>query len=744
MIWDDSERLRQLAESIMRLVQAITRGYINRLYAEDSPAHEWFRFVLSFPPHLVRGYVQHFELTEDSRVLDPFCGTGTTLVECKKLGIASVGSEGNPFAQFATKVKTDWSISGTNLLEEANQIARIVEEKLGGDSLPEVSKTIMQTDQKIPNSFRLKQLPPESAKLLLTDSISPIPLHRCLTLLEAINGRPNQAFRRHLQLALANAVVNEISNLHFGPEVGVSKPKFDTPVVAPWLANITQMASDLIELHRKDATECSVHLADVRDALPQLHPNSIDAVITSPPYPNEKDYTRTTRLESVLLGFLQSRADLRRFKKTLVRSNTRTIYKGDDDDEWIRDNEEIAGLATEMERRRIELQKTSGFERLYATVTKQYFGGMARHLANLRPALRADARLVYIVGDQASYFRVLIRTGKLLGEIAESLGYQVVELQLFRERAATATKQSLREEGLILRWPQTTVSFNLPESRAARIQDMNGQSETEQIPNRYVQIIERIFAGGYSPGKREVTFDRTQIEQVAQALGISLPKNLGDLIYSFRYRIELPDSILKTAPEGFQWLIRPKGKALYSFSLAPKLDILPNPLIADTLIPDSTPGLVEKYALSDEQALLAKLRYNRIVDIATGITCYSIQNHLRTFVAGMGQVETDELYVGVDKQGRHYVFPVQTKRGKDRLNVIQLEQDFALCANKFPNLICHSIAAQFMDEGRIAIFQFQNSADGPKLSSEMHYKLVSPSEVTPEILATYRERLPAL
>jgi DNA modification methylase len=69
----------------MRLVRAITRGYINRPYAEDSPAHEWFRFVLSFPPHLIREYISHFELGEDARVLDPFCGTGTTLVECKKL-----------------------------------------------------------------------------------------------------------------------------------------------------------------------------------------------------------------------------------------------------------------------------------------------------------------------------------------------------------------------------------------------------------------------------------------------------------------------------------------------------------------------------------------------------------------------------------------------------------------------------------------------------------------------------------
>src|SRR5581483_2740636 len=99
-------------------------------------------------------------------------------------------------------------------------------------------------------------------------------------------------------------------------------------------------------------------------------------------------------------------------------------------------------------------------------------------------------------------------------------------------------------------------------------------------------------------------------------------------------------------------------------------------------------GVVAKYALSDEQALLAKLRYNRLIDTFTGVTCYSLQNHLRTTVPSIGQVETDEIYIGVDRRGAHYVFPVQAKGRSDRLNIVQIEQDFALCRHKFPALIC--------------------------------------------------------
>ena len=93
------------------------------------------------------------------------------------------------------------------------------------------------------------------------------------------------------------------------------------------------------------------------------------------------------------------------------------------------------------------------FERMYARVTKLYFGGMARHLSDLRGVLRPGAHLAYVVGDQASYLRVMIRTGQILAEIAQSLGYELVGIDLFRTRLATATKEQLREEVVILRWP---------------------------------------------------------------------------------------------------------------------------------------------------------------------------------------------------------------------------------------------------------------------------------------------------
>jgi hypothetical protein len=424
----------------------------NKLRAADRAAHDWYQFVLSFPPHLVREYLTRFGIKPGQIVLDPFCGTGTTLVECKKLGIESVGMDPNPMAYLASMVKTDWKVNGSGLLRHAREVADLTLSRLesqGIDDFP--TPPMFQIRRK--NSPKLCGLPEETVGLLLSNSISPLPLHKTLTLLSAMEELEDSRFTRHERLALAKALVSGISNLEFGPEVGVGPAKADAPVVAPWLRHVESVVTDLRALRPQASTPTIVHRADARNPGAVLKPESVDAVITSPPYPNEKEYTRTTRLESVLLGFIRDKYDLRTLKKNLVRSNTRNVYKGDSDDAAVVGNAQIQRLAAMIERRREELGKTSGFERLYARVTKLYFGGMTRHLSELREILRPGARLAYVVGDQASYLRVMIRTGQLLAEIAASLGYEVLALDLFRTRLATATREQLREEVLVLRWP---------------------------------------------------------------------------------------------------------------------------------------------------------------------------------------------------------------------------------------------------------------------------------------------------
>jgi hypothetical protein len=406
----------------------------NKLQERDRAFHDWYRFVWSYPPHLVRHYCHKFALGDDAVVLDPFCGTGTTIVEAKKQGLASVGVEAVPMSQFASATKVQWQVDLAGLRQAVEQV-------LAGATL--------RVDQPPLLSFT-----PEESAIIVKNSIAAQPLHKCLVLRDMIAAiAPPPDIQSILNLALANVTVHDASNLKFGPEVGIRRQKrMDAPVLDSWRQKVERMAEDIATHEALAAVPAQCHRGDSRQLRSLLAPNSIDAIITSPPYPNEKDYTRTTRLESVLLGFVTNKEDLRRFKQALIRSNTRNVYKIDDDDGYLSSESQITDLAKAIEERRLALNKTSGFERLYHRVTSLYFGGMKRHLQALQPALKPGAQLAYVVGDQASFFQIMIRTGALLEEIAAEVGYVVRDRELFRTRLATATGAQLREEVVLLEW----------------------------------------------------------------------------------------------------------------------------------------------------------------------------------------------------------------------------------------------------------------------------------------------------
>ncbi len=261
--------------------------------------------------------------------------------------------------------------------------------------------------------------------------------------------------------------------------------------------------------------------------------------------------------------------------------------------------------------------------------------------------------------------------------------------------------------------------------------------ESKQSANRYSALIERIFRDRHTPGTSEVLFRREDLTKAAKDLRITLPKNLGDVIYSMRYRASLPEAITRTQPNGKEWVIEGRGRSEYAFRLVTISRIVPNKNMAAIKIPDATPEVVAAYALSDEQALLAKVRYNRLLDIFLGVAAYSLQNHLRTTVRNLGQVEIDEIYVAIDKRGRQYVLPVQAKGGTDQLSSVQTKQDIACCTEKFPGLICRAISAQFISDDLIALFELGLSGEEVRIIEERHYRLVPADQISTADLRSY-------
>lgn len=408
----------------------------NKLLPEDTAIHDWYRFVLSFPPHLVRQYISKFQADEHSVILDPFCGTGTTNVECKKHGIPSWGIEASPITHFASCVKCRWEVEQDIFMSDAKII---------------YDRAFDQIDR----TTSLRTLSDEQSKLILKNSISPEPLSDVLILQDTILEKKSE-YQDYYLLALAKHIVYSYSNLKFGPEVGISrKKKYHVDTLDIWFREVVNILNDIMENQKYVNTSSKIMRGDARNITAPQYINKVDFVITSPPYPNEKDYSRTTRLESVILGFIKNKEDLRNVKKGFIRSNSKNVYRSDDDSKYIENISSINKLSDQIERRRIELGKTSGFEKQYSSVVKLYFGGMAKHLLSLKPFLKDGALLAYVVGDQASYFQIPIKTALLLGEVAESLGgYKVEQIDTFRKRFATATETWLNEDVLVLRYKE--------------------------------------------------------------------------------------------------------------------------------------------------------------------------------------------------------------------------------------------------------------------------------------------------
>lgn len=421
----------------------------------DNPAiHNWYRFVLSYPDHLVTGLLEKFGVNSHHIVLDPFVGTGTTLIESKRQGINSIGIDSNPVTAFASRVKTNWDIDLTEFDERFYALRQRIRQpinavsgkhatQLSFDDLLQSSPTLLEPHVKAIAGDTIRRLLPKNW-------ISAIPLQKCLILKQALDNELQDSLTELFRLALASVLVMS-SNVGFGPEVYVSKQRKDADIYNLFIDKLRRMRADLIQVQQIEKPgRTMIYTADAR-RLTQVVKAEVDFVICSPPYPNEKDYTRITRLELILLEFMQSKLDLKAIKQTMLRSHTRNIYVADDDSKYVADIPEIQQLAHEIEAKRIKRGATSGFERLYHRVVTEYFGGMVRVLEQLQQITPVGAKLAFVVGDQMSYFRVPIYTARLLSLVAcQKLNYRELETLLWRTRLSTVTKMNVEEHILIL------------------------------------------------------------------------------------------------------------------------------------------------------------------------------------------------------------------------------------------------------------------------------------------------------
>jgi hypothetical protein len=406
---------------------------------QNGEIHDWYRLIWGYSDHLVSGLLDRFDLSPRVRVLDPFCGAGTTLVECAKRGISASGIDANPASLFAARVKTNWSLRGDRLMEALDRTTVLYRSRLRSPEKRRLDPTYVYLSE---------------SGMIQRGWISLQPLHKALSIKSAIRSlQAPRAYKDALMLALISEVVSNASNVKFGPELYCGPPKEDVDVLGGFIRRVVAMVCDLtlvdghwtsVQLWNGDSRV----LADLRKAAAG---RPFRAVVCSPPYPAEHDYTRNSRLELAFLEEVTDIASLRSHKKKMIRSHTKNIYVDDDDGVRVRRLNSVSALVREIDHR--VRDKDHGFARYYSAVIQQYFGGMRRHLEATFKTLAKGAQCAYVVGDQASYANVPIPTAEILGQLAELSGFRGVHIEHWRSRRSSTTSRVIGEHILLFRRP---------------------------------------------------------------------------------------------------------------------------------------------------------------------------------------------------------------------------------------------------------------------------------------------------
>lgn len=243
----------------------------------------------------------------------------------------------------------------------------------------------------------------------------------------------------------------------------------------------------------------------------------------------------------------------------------------------------------------------------------------------------------------------------------------------------------------------------------------------------YDRLIAEVFRRHKGAEQQEFEFVREEMADILREWGERV-RNLGDVVYSYRGgRRPLPAEITVTG----NWIIEGRGTGRYAFR---RLEVSPYITLPSHLhaidIPDATPEIIVKYGGSDEQGLLTRVRYNRLVDTFLAITAYHVQGHIRTFLPGSGQVEIDDLYLGIDTDGRQYVIPVEAKSAREPLGVVQIASQNAYARRVYPNLTLKSVAVKASPDGSIFFLSLSDAVEGENIEilDTRRYRLVRETE----------------
>lgn len=377
------------------------------------PIHRWFRYSAGFSAAWVETVITKLE---PKTILDPFAGSGTVCVAADKLGINSYGIEAHPFVYRLAKGKLAWSVNVDEFLEAITEIKNFATSL--PPKLPEKIPVLLSkcyTDETLIDLFKIRQ-----AYLKIAPSLS-------------------EELQSLIFLAIC-AILRSSSHVGTAQWQYILPNKRKAKTCEPFEAlekQIVMMQEDMYQM--QSITESSLSTLIQEDArnLKSIPDNSIDFVLTSPPYANNYDYADATRLEMTFWGEVNSWGDLHEtVRKFLIRSSSQHVSKdrlsldtliAESIIEPIRD--ELTIVCQKLEK----VRGTKGGNKAYHTMVAAYFTDMGLVFRSLRRVATSDCKICFVVGDSAPY-GVYVPVEQWLGKLAISAGFNLWSFEQIRQR----------------------------------------------------------------------------------------------------------------------------------------------------------------------------------------------------------------------------------------------------------------------------------------------------------------------
>jgi DNA modification methylase len=385
--------------------------------SKNAPIHRWFQYPAGFSYKAVEYILDQHSIVPGHLVYDPFVGTGTTVVVCKRRLIESYGVEAHPFVHEIAEVKTDWDINTKKLREEIQNAALALEFNIGEARTQDISGL------------------PE----LVHKCFSRSNLQRLFFIRSYIQNKVARRYKKFFFVALTSALRQASAAATGWPYIAPKKRIKEKDGLEVFIKQLYTMVGD-IETTPPESREIPSHiiLGDSRNS--GLPSESMDFAFTSPPYLNNYDYADRTRLETYFNGFANSWGDItEKIRRKLIISATTQVNRGDYHvHDILSDDLKLANrrIADELQTK-VNLLSSQrlekGGKKSYDIMVGQYFNDMLSTLIDVFRVLRDQGSFVLILGDSAPY-GIHIPTEHYLGELGLGVGFKEYRVKELRER----------------------------------------------------------------------------------------------------------------------------------------------------------------------------------------------------------------------------------------------------------------------------------------------------------------------